>query len=117
MIDGKRLKFGYGDISIGGISTTRQMSFQQFKPPAKVGDNVIRADEVEWIGEQILVEISFKDYQKLCDLLGRVVSREISEFVFKDYIFDFTNYNETSVEMCRKRLSDAMSWYFLAMAC
>lgn len=116
MINGKIFKFGYGDISIGGIPTTRQMCFQQFKPPAKIGDRVIE-DKVEWIGERIFIEISYEDYQELCKLLGNVKSRKVSEFTFKDYVFDFTNYNEASVNVCREKLSEAMAWYFLAMAC
>lgn len=116
MIDGKRFKFGYGDISVGGNPVTRQMNFQQFKPPAKVGDKVMD-DEIELIGERIFLEICYEDYQELSKLLGSVKSREISEFTFKNYVFDFTNYNEKSVDVCRQKLSEAMKFYFLAMAC
>lgn len=115
MIDGKRFKFGYGDISVGGDPVGREIFFQQFKPPAKCGDNV--SPDVEWIGEQISIKIDYEDYKKLGKLLDDVKSREISEFTFKDYIFDFTNYNEKSVEVCKKKLSKAVSLYFLAMAC
>lgn len=116
MIDGKIFKFGYGDILVGGNPGTRQMNFQQFKPPAKVGDTVM-CDEVEWIGERILIEISYKDYQKLCKLLDNVKTREISKFSFNGYVFDFTNYNEKSVGVCKEKLNEAMSLYFLAVAC
>lgn len=115
MIGGKILKFGYGDISVGGIPSVRAMSFQQFKPPAECGDKVVD-DEVEYIGEQIILEISFADYQELSKLFNGVKSREISIFVFKDYVFDFTNYNEASIDACRQRLSEAMKRYFLPMA-
>lgn len=116
MIDGKRFKFGYGDISVGGNPVTRQMIFQQFKPPIEVGADVMKHN-VMWVGERILIKVSYGDYQDLCKLLSRVKSREISEFTFKDYIFDFTNYNEKSVEICKEKLSEAMSLYFLGMAC
>ena len=116
MIDRNKFKFGYGDISIGSNPVTREMCFQQFKPPAKVGDSIIE-DEVEWIGEQILIKVGYEDYQELRRLLSRVKSREISEFTFKNYIFDFTNYNEKSVVACEQKLSDAMGLYLLAMAC
>ena len=116
MIDGKTLKFGYGDIAVGRIPSVRAMSFQQFKPPTKCGDVVVD-DKVEYIGEQIILKISFADYQELSKLFNGVKSREFSVFVFKDYIFDFTNYNEASVDACRQELSGAMKWYFLAMAC
>lgn len=116
MIDGKRFKFGHGDISVGGNPVTRQMDFQQFRLPAKVGDKVMD-DEVELIGERIFLEIGYEDYQELSKLLGSVKSRKISEFTFKNYVFDFTNYNEKSVDVCRQKLSEAMKFYFFAMAC
>lgn len=116
MIDGKRFKFGHGDIGVGAIPSTRQIHFQQFRPPIEVGDNVLNYD-VDWIGERIFIEINYEDYQKLSKLFGSVKSRDVSKFTFKDYIFDFTNYNEKSVEVCQQKLSEAMSLYFLAMAC
>lgn len=116
MIDGKRFKFGYGDVCVGATPSTRQIHFQQIKPPIEVGADAMKHN-VEWIGERILIKVSYEDYQDLCKLLSRVKSREISEFTFKDYIFDFTNYNEKSVEVCKEKLSEAMSLYFLAMAC
>lgn len=115
MINGKRLKFGYGDISVGAIPTRREIFFQQFKPPATCGDNV--SPDVEWIGEQIFIEIDYEDYKKLGKLLDKVETRKISKFTFKKYIFDFTNYNEKSVEVCRQKSNEAMRFYILAMAC
>ena len=116
MIDGKRFRFGYGDIAVGGNPFARQIFFQQLKPPAECGDK-LNSDEVEWIGEQIFIEIGYEDYQELGKLLGSVKSREISEFAFKGYVFDFTNYNEKCVEVCRQKLSEAMKLYLLALAC
>ena len=47
MINGNRLKFGYGDIAVSSDGLTQRMSFQQFKPPAKCGDQI--SDDVEYI--------------------------------------------------------------------
>lgn len=116
MIDGKRFKFGYGDISVGGDPDARKIFFQQFKPPAKCGDNV-NPDGVEWIGEQIFIKIDYEDYVKLNQLLDDVKAREISEFTFKNYVFDFTNYNEKSVEVCKQKSRQAINLYLLALAC
>ena len=116
MIDGKRFKFGYGDISVGGDPVGRKIFFQQFKPSAKCGDNV-NFNDVEWIGEQIFIEIDYKDYIKLNQLLDDVKAREISEFTFKNYVFDFTNYNEKSVEVCKQKSRQAINLYLLALAC
>lgn len=116
MIDGTRFRFGYGDVCVSATPSTRQMHFQQIKPPIEVGTDAME-HSVEWVGKQISIKVSYADYQGLCKLLVRVKSREISEFTFKDYIFDFTNYNEKSIEVCEQKLGEAMSLYFLAMAC
>ena len=53
MINGNRLKFGYGDICVKSDALAQRMSFQQFKPPAKCGDQVL--DDVEYIGDEIFL--------------------------------------------------------------
>lgn len=114
MIDGSILKFGYGDIGVDSDVLTQRMSFQQFKPPAKCGDNV--SEDVEYIGEEIIMKFSFEDYCEFNKKLKEVSDRNISTFNFKGYVFDFTNYNEESVRVCKKHLRNAMYMYFMCMA-
>lgn len=114
MIDGKTLKFGYGDIVVDADPFTRSMVFQQFRPPGKCGDDIVVTD-VDLIGEMITIKIGYKDYENLDELFNKVRAREISEFTFKEYTFDFTNYNEKSVEACKRELVKIMKFYFLAM--
>lgn len=116
MINGKVLSFGYGDISVGASPWAREIMFKQFKPPVRCGDHLNRKD-ISWVGKKVVFEVDMNDYQRLKGLLSQVKSKEISNFVFKNYVFDFTNYNEKSVEVCRQKLSEAMSLYLLAMAC
>lgn len=114
MIDGNILKFGYGDIAVGSDGFAQIISFQQFKPPAECGCNV--TEDVEYIGEEIALQISYDEYREFNEQLKSVLSKEISTFNFKGYIFDFTNYNEESVKVCKKRSEIAMYSYFLCMA-
>ena len=114
MIDGNILKFGYGDIVVGSNGLTQRISFQQSKPPAKCGDKV--SEEVEYIGEEIVLRISYEEYREFNEQLKSVLSKEISTFDFKGYVFDFTNYNEESVKVCKKHSESAMYSYFLCMA-
>ena len=114
MIDGNRLKFGYGDIGVGSDKLTQRMSFQQFKPPVKCGDRVSK--DIEYIGDKIILKISYEDYREFSKCLEQVSNRELTEFIFKGYIFDFTNYNEKSIDACKKHLKNAMQWYFTCMA-
>ena len=114
MIDGNILKFGYGDIAVGSDGLTQRISFQQFKPPAECGGDV--PEDVEYIGEEIVLQISYDEYREFNEQLKSVLSKEISTFDFKGHIFDFTNYNEESVKGCKKRSERAMYSYFLCMA-
>ena len=114
MINGNILKFGYGDICVRSDGLTQRISFQQFKPPAECGGNV--PEDVEYIGEEVVLQISYEEYCEFNKQLKSVLSNSISTFSFKGYIFDFTNYNEESVKVCKKRSESAMYSYFLCMA-
>lgn len=114
MIEGKRLKFGYGDICVGSDGLTQRISFQQFKPPAKCGDRIL--EDVEYIGDIIILKFSYEDYCEFSKNLERVSNKEITEFLFKGYVFDFTNFNEQSIKVCKKHLNSAMQCYFMCMA-
>ncbi len=92
----------------------QQIIFQQFKPPEKCGDNV--PEHVEYIGDEIILQISYKEYCEFNHKLKDILSQNIFTFEFKGYIFDFTYYNEESVRVCKKQSESAMYSYFLCMA-
>ena len=114
MINGNRLKFGYGDISVGSDGLTQRMSFQQFKPPGECGNIV--SDDVEYIGDEIILEFSYEDYCEFSKHLEQVSNKEMTDFIFKGYIFDFANFNKESVNACKKHLNGAMQYFFMCMA-
>ena len=114
MINGNRLKFGYGDIVVGSDGLTQRMSFRQFKPPAKCGDQVL--DDVEYIGYEIILKFSYEDYCEFSKKLEQVYNKETTDFIFKGYIFDFANFNKESINVCKKHLNSAMQYYFMCMA-
>ena len=114
MINGNRLKFGYGDIVVSSDGLTQRMSFQQFKPPAECGGNV--PEDVEFIGNEIILEFSYEDYCEFSKYLEQVSDKEITDFIFKGYIFDFANFNKESVNACKKHLNGAMQYYFMCIA-
>ena len=115
MIEGRVLKFGYGDIAVGYNAISQKITFQQFKPPTECGENV--SPEVEFISDKIFIKISYDEYKQLSYLLSKVKNKEISKFYFKEYEFNFHNYNEKSIEVCLKNLNFAMQLYFMALAC
>lgn len=114
MIEEKRLKFGYGDIGVGSDRLNQRMTFQQFKPPAKCGNEV--SNDVEYIGDKIVLEFSYEDYREFSKNLKQIINKETTEFIFKSYIFDFTNFNEESIKVCNKHLNNAMQLYFMCAA-
>ena len=57
----------------------------------------------------------YNDYWYREDL-EQVSDKEITDFIFKGYVFDFANFNKESINVCKKHLNDAMQYYFMCMA-
>lgn len=115
MIDSKILKFGYGDIIVTGNCVLQQLSFQQNKTPCEIGEE--DDEKLEGIGEKVCFTITRDDYIELLNNLNKVNLHEISEFTFRDYVFDFSNYNKKSVGVCKRQLNYATYCYFSSLAC
>lgn len=114
MIEGNVFKFGYGDICVGADSTG-QISFQQFKPPACCGEYLYGKD-IEFIGEKIIIKLSFEESNILYKYLKEVECQKITQFTFKDYIFDFTNYNKESIAVCKRKVQEAVRLLIMCIA-
>lgn len=115
MIDGNKLMFGYGDISVNSDPVNARMGFRQFKPPAKVGDSV-NGSAAEWVGERLYVDFTASDIPKFDRLLFDVKHGHVV-FEFGGLIFDFTNYNEESVNVCERFFASAITLYQICLAC
>ena len=111
MINGNVIKFGYGDVAVGHCNYT--IKFQQFIPKQKPGTNV-DADSVVWVGEKIEIPISVSDYYFLMKELDKCVHKRA--FSFKEYIFDFNNFNLNSVKVVRESVEKSMFLHFLSLA-
>ena len=122
MIDGKIFKFGYGDIAIGATPGGHYLTFTPFKPPQKLGTccNALFANgEIEQTGEPIYIRFdSFRDFEVLKVMLESVrIRKEDRIFDFKGYIFDFSNYNEISVDVFEMQRSVLLQEYCRCAAC
>lgn len=117
MIEGNTLKFGYGDIAVR--TTGLKLTLVPFKPPVEVGTHctkLFESGEIEAIGEPIHIEFTdFKDFKELQKKLEDVYENKI--FEFKGYIFDFTNYNKTSVEIIEYARKFIYTRYLKLSAC
>lgn len=102
MIDGKVLKFGYGDIAVQQGNTF--MRFVSFKPPVEIGTHfreLFRNGDIEPVGEPITIKFDgLGEFTELKDKLEGVrLENAPKVFEFKGYTFDFSHYNVKSVEV------------------
>ena len=121
MIDteNKILKFGYGDIAVG--SSNICISFRGIRPPVEVGtkltDEFMFQNKIEvttnWIN------FYFKSVEELFQFehLINNVCKESPTFIFKDYVFDFSNYNYESAMCVIHHLDKVKSNMLLTLAC
>lgn len=105
MIEGKTLKFGYGDIAIQSSASVSAMRFCQLDATLTCGMDV--PDDVYSIGEGILIKITPENYVIIKEALNKVWVKQQTSFVIDGYTFDFTNYNNDSIECFMKHFRNA----------
>ena len=112
------IKFGYGDIGVGSKILSLQLKVTPIKPPQEIGTNLSDCEDVEIIGNPIYFELEKEeDYIRILTLLKSVKNKEITSFEVGSYIFDFSNYNVKSIEVCEYHVSRLYSHYFFLSAC
>ena len=116
MINGNQLKFGYGDIGVYADEMLQRIHFQNIKPPQECG-SCVNTKDVKFIGDTISIDLCYNSYKELMKLLTAVESKEITTFEFEGYVFDFTNYNKKSIDVCKSKARLAISLNILALAC
>ena len=121
MIDFKDniLYFGDGDIlvnnSLGGLM------FVNCKPPLEVGTELTEELKeelgVKYTSDWINIPITTYDEAKYFGkLLDEVTEQTTHYFYFKDYQFNFSNWNPKSVEVIKKHLSIVRKYLLMCMA-
>lgn len=116
MIDTEKniIHFGYGDIAVSHMANT--LSITPFKPPQEVGSEVNMA-AVDITGPTIRFSFnSLKEIKTFKDSLNLINSTNHS-FAFKDYIFDFTQYDEKSKMVLELNLNAIKNHIISLMAC
>lgn len=114
MIKGNVLYFGTGDIAVGSYSPTQLITFTNIKPPCKCGQTITdeMANNIEF-GEKIIIELNDYDlYNLFC-----TVNESNRVIKYREYTFDFTNYNKESIRVCKGHAKNALYMYQLALAC
>ena len=114
MIKDKTIYFGYGTVSVGASGYT--ISFTTIKPPQEIGMKLLSSEEVQEVGTPINLTLEYAEAEALKSLLDSI-SEINTSFVFKDYTFDFTNYNPKSVEVVKLCVKPILNNYLPLLAC
>ncbi len=111
----KTLYFGYGDIAVG--EATIAIRFRQFEPPIEVGANVIDG-EVNYTSDGVNIYLcSYEEANCLDKLLDSMDGKDNFQFDFKDWRFNFSNWNPKSIECIKKYLNIVKCYIVLPLAC
>lgn len=120
MIDGKILKFGYGDIAVGNIGFYMQLT--PFKPPVEVGiscNDLFANGEITPTGKTVMIKFeTLNDFTELGNKLEAVRKAGVPKvFEFKGYTFDFSYYNEKSLKVVNQVRGAIYLAYLQCAAC
>jgi len=99
MIKGNTLYFGTGDILVGS-NDLGYMNFENIKPPQEIGKTITK-EIYSGLEIGLNLEIWEDNIHELYELF-KTVNENNRVVKYKDYTFDFTNYNQGSVNVCRK---------------
>ena len=117
MIIENRLIFGYGDIGVG--FNNFGLTFTQLKPPAEVGATLnpeyCSKHEIEF-GKEYNLTMNLDDVHELKRMINKVTKNNCI-FEYKGFIFDFSKYNEGSIDVVKKKLGNPPFFFLLPYAC
>lgn len=102
MIAGNRICFGFGDIAVR--SYAYHLSFQQLKSPTEIGAVLNERKDIEFIGDEIRLDMSYDDCATLYLMLNEVDSGSSRVVELKGYLLDFSNYDASSVAVIKRHI-------------
>lgn len=122
MIKDNRIIFGYGDILVGSYkphsiymkNLSTSLVFYEIKPPKEIGK---MPEEGSY---DILNTLSFNlttNDISILENIRNVLKTTNRHIKFRDYILDFSNYNEESVKVVIEGFENALFINELGLAC
>lgn len=109
MIEGNVIKFGYGDVVVAHVFTSLKLTCINKTYP--LGHTISGDDTSYDIITQINIDFhTFISINEFISKLKDVLLDEVRIFKYGNYIFDFTNYNETSLNACINQ-AEIISWW------
>jgi hypothetical protein len=110
MIKDNIICFGYGDICVGA-TIDGYLTLRWFKPPQEIGSS-LEGKEVEWLSKQIKLRVKSENMTDISK-----INKTNKQMTIGNYIFDFSNYNRTSVKVVKKHMKKALENTIFALAC
>lgn len=114
MVEGNTFKFGYGDLLVD--HTINSLKIYQINRPQKIGSQYDKTDftiETEHIITFYSVRSVDQFISKLKDIL---LDKAYYTFEYQSSIFDFTNWNETSIQICIDAMMQIRHWFMVPLA-
>lgn len=122
MIDfkAKTFYFGYGDIIVN--NSTLGLRFIECEPPVEVGTQLTKelGEElgVKFTSDWVTIPITtYEEAKYFGKLLDEVAEQTTHYFYFKDYQFNFSNWNPKSIEVLKVHLDVVRMNLLLSIAC
>jgi hypothetical protein len=112
MINGKVISFGHGTIATFGSWLTKTLSLKSIDPPKEIGFEIKGVYDVI---EQVKFEYG-EDMKELYKQLQHITA-ENNQIYFRDYVLDFSNYNQKSVKVVLKAVSEVIYGSTMLLAC
>lgn len=99
MIKGNVIEFGYGDVVVGVNPIESCIIITNIKPPLECGTKFHKGEiDVEY---GLSIKIYEDNIHDIYDIM-RKVNKDNRIVTYKDWTFDFSNYNEESVRVMRE---------------
>jgi hypothetical protein len=110
----KVIKFGYGDVLVHSNEFLKVLTLTYIEPPKEVGE-IIKNDN----DYNILDRIQFQFDNDMIILYEDLKHMNPKNTIvkFRDYTFDFTNFNEKSLEVVVRGVKRVINGFTLALAC
>lgn len=119
-IEKKNIYFGYGDVQVGSVFST--INFRGFKPPIEVGaritNEVIKNNNLEYVTESIVINFTtMNELMNFKKLVEEIDGKNNICFNCHGYTFDFSNYNQKSIEVVLYYIEMIRRYFVTLMAC
>lgn len=111
MIKGKTIYFGYGDVLVGSQQFGNTINLTEIEPPKEIGSTPAKDTYTEL--QRVVLNVKWEHLSKL----KLVKDKTITNFMIEDYILDFSNFNQASIEIVRKHIHNALYYDSLCFAC